>query len=126
MKGNNTMLIRALKNKLRETLPDRWYAELYILAKKIEWYLVRGRTFTGNAVYCPCCNKYFSVFEKVKPSREVNIDILDLQTGCLCPYCKSAPRHRIICDYLDKNKQSLFYNPKAKNKESLILREKRV
>ena len=34
MKGNNTMMILALKNKLREILPDRWCAEFIFLLKK--------------------------------------------------------------------------------------------
>jgi len=68
------------------------------------------KAFRGESVYCPCCGKTFSGFD----GHKVDGDYADISmypadlSNVVCPYCVSMPRHRILCDYLDRNKELLF------------------
>jgi SAM-dependent methyltransferase len=48
-----------------------------------------ARQYQGNSVLCPCCGKIFCQFMDHK----------------ICPFCLSLPQHRIVCHYLNKNKE---------------------
>ena len=68
--------------------------------------------FKGNAVYCPCCERYFSKFKEFTfSSIEYNKNFFEnISQDVICPKCFSFPRHRIFCDYLEKNKPFFFSN----------------
>jgi len=73
-------------------------------------YYKKNKIFNGTEVYCPCCNKTFSEFEEFKiDDKYSNSDLYPAGLSrVLCPFCGSLPRHRILCDYLEKNKSRLF------------------
>lgn len=62
-------------------------------------------------VYCPCCNKHFRSFRDERfyddPSRFNPETFSRSRQDVICDFCRSAPRHRIIASWLDKNKDSL-------------------
>jgi len=62
------------------------------------------KNFEGNDVYCICCGRYFKKFARTNFSAKYyNLDFFKDNQDTRCPYCKSWPRHRIVCDYLEKN-----------------------
>ena len=68
------------------------------------------KAFRGSNVYCPCCGKMFSQFDGHRVDGKYN-DISMYPASLLnvvCPYCVSMPRHRILCDYLDRHKDLHF------------------
>jgi len=65
-----------------------------------------ARQRVGNTVLCPCCGKTFDRFIDFNITEDNNYDrFKDTYKRKICPYCFAAPRHRIICYYLDKNNQ---------------------
>jgi len=67
-------------------------------------YLKNAARFKGKNVYCPCCDKQFSRFQDYVPSRNSDKNLyVGTSLAVVCPSCASLPRHRIVCDYLDKH-----------------------
>ena len=66
------------------------------------------RYYCGDAVFCPCCGKRFSGFmdalETLNHSNNTE-RYINTYKNTICPYCLSMPRHRIVCYYLNDNKQ---------------------
>ena len=66
--------------------------------------------YRGNAVFCPCCGKRFSGFMDCLETLNNNNNTeryIDTYKNTVCPYCFSMPRHRVVCHYLDNNKQTV-------------------
>jgi SAM-dependent methyltransferase len=62
------------------------------------------RKYKGSAVLCPCCGKTFSQFMDFNIRKINNYDrFKDTYKGKVCPSCISMPRHRIVCQYFEKN-----------------------
>jgi len=70
------------------------------------------KAFRGANVYCPCCGKVFSRFDVHRVDKEYHdISMYPAALLCVvCPYCRSMPRHRILCDYLDRHKEQHLRN----------------
>lgn len=64
------------------------------------------RNISGE-VYCPCCGKSFDSFkdERFYEDKErFNPDVFTrARQDVICDFCRSAPRHRIIATWADKN-----------------------
>jgi SAM-dependent methyltransferase len=100
--------IKSLLKRILQMLPAGVAVGLQALYYKAG-YIVKQRKYRGTGVFCPCCCKEFSAFEKAKPGHEQNFHMfVALDVGEICPFCASRPRHRIVCDYLEENKQTLF------------------
>lgn len=71
-------------------------------------YVKNLKKFKGENVYCPCCNKYFFTFKKFLIIEEGRSEEMYKNTvlEVVCPYCNSFPRHRILCDFFEKNQLS--------------------
>ncbi len=67
--------------------------------------LPRRMRLKGDRVRCPCCGHHFSGFDTFVISAEQHGGAAgqNARRDVVCPYCGSYPRHRIVCDYLDKN-----------------------
>jgi predicted SAM-dependent methyltransferase len=63
------------------------------------------RLFKGQNVICPCCGKTFSRFMDYIDDHP---RFKDTCKNTQCPYCFSAPRHRIVCSYLENNIDNVF------------------
>ena len=76
----------------------KYLKKIYYKSKLIYYY--------GNKYRCPCCNHNFRKFEDFNYKTDLyNPKIYtNSYNNTICPYCLSLPRHRIICEYLDKNK----------------------
>ena len=64
------------------------------------------REKTGN-VYCPCCGKHFREFKDERfyddPERFDPDTFRKERQDVICDFCRSAPRHRIIAQWAQKN-----------------------
>lgn len=82
---------------------------------------ISGICFYGNNYRCSCCNKTFRRFLNFNYKLPIyNKEIYDnIYINTVCPYCLSLPRHRIICEYLNMNKDIL------KNKKILLFAPER-
>lgn len=82
-------------------------------AVKQNYREIRGkllaRRYRGNIVSCPCCQKQFRTFLPFGYTKGLNnaSRFEENYKNTVCPYCYSLPRHRIVCDYLNKNKADL-------------------
>lgn len=99
--------MRFLKFLVKKFFPGR-------LLRKIrdKYFEIKGRKnerhYPGNAVLCPCCGKRFGGFMDFPASGGCNYErYIHTYKNTVCPYCFSMPRHRIVCYYLDKNRQSV-------------------
>ncbi len=58
-------------------------------------------------VYCPCCGKHFDSFHDERfyaDTAHFNPDIfMHCRQDVICDFCRSAPRHRIIAEWAQKN-----------------------
>lgn len=97
---------------LAEKILPRWLLRA-IIEKMIE---IKGRKnehrYKGNIVLCPCCGKTFNQFIDFNVNeKDVNPErYKETYKNKICPYCFSAPRHRIVCYYFNKNKELLPKN----------------
>jgi len=101
--------IKSMRKRIKKIIPKRMLKRCI----KIEWKincLKRARQFKGAGVYCPCCGKSFAKFAEVKvDGRYYNEEMFpENLSAAMCPHCESMPRHRILCDYFEKNKGGLF------------------
>ena len=95
--------------RLIKFLVKRWFPRKLLRIVKDTYDETIGRknakNFCGDAVFCPCCGKRFSRFMDFSVTRINHTErYLNTYQNTLCPYCVSMPRHRIICNYLEKNK----------------------
>lgn len=76
------------------------------LTKKV-YYKLKLIYYCGNKYRCPCCKHTFRKLEDFNYNKDLyNPKIFTgLYKNTICPYCLSLPRHRIICEFLDKNKE---------------------
>jgi predicted SAM-dependent methyltransferase len=67
-----------------------------------------ARRYRGNTVVCPCCGESFRTFMDFECS-EINNEAryVGYHENTVCPRCASFPRHRVVCCYLDENKDRL-------------------
>ena len=79
----------------------------YILGTKIANQKFLHKFYEGDSVYCPCCDRSFSKFKNFYiPKSHINENFYKTTPlDVICPNCNSLPRHRILCDYLEHNKQ---------------------
>jgi SAM-dependent methyltransferase len=94
-----------------KTLFPKWLLRM-IMKKRLE---IKGnrneRIYQGSTVVCPCCGKYFSRFIDFKLFEGNNVErFTETYKNKVCPYCFSAPRHRIACYYFDNIKGTLSKN----------------
>ena len=93
---------RFLPKKFLRIVKDNYYETIGLKNEK---------RYSGDAVYCPCCRKRFSSFMDFSVTKINNKErYIRTYKNTLCPYCASMPRHRIICYYLDENKQVVAKN----------------
>lgn len=73
--------------------------KVYFKLKLIYYY--------GNKYRCPCCNHRFRKLGNFNYKKNIyNPNIYTkLYKNTICPYCLSLPRHRIICEYLDNDRE---------------------
>ncbi len=80
----------------------------------VSLFLFRGK---DGKVFCPCCNKHFSHFEDERFYDDKSCydpaTFTRFRQDVICDFCRSAPRHRIIAEWAEKNEGFL--------KESKIL-----
>ncbi len=102
------MNFKLLKTIIKQYLPKPLAIASIAIYRRIK-FTIDAPKHKGNSVYCPCCDKHFSKFKKLVPNPERhNVDLLDItRLDAICPYCFSYPRHRIVCDYLNKNEHLL-------------------
>jgi len=96
-----------LKLLIEKNLPKK---QLRILKDKYREAKRRKneQCFLGNDVYCPCCGKRFRSFMDFSVTKENNDErFINTYKNTECPYCASMPRHRVVCNYLDENKQNV-------------------
>ncbi len=105
------------KRIIRKTMPKfivKQIVKAYRTLNQIKSYI-----YIGNTVYCPCCDKYFSRFLDFKIDLDYNNpeNYKETAASTVCPFCRSLPRHRMICAWLDtqvssmKNKKVLIFAP---------------
>lgn len=86
-------MISGLETKLfiQDHLPPR----AFLVGKTLYYWLKAVPCILGSSVTCPCCGHHLRrfVFFRGQP--------------ILCPWCKSLPRHRLLCLYL-QNYTTLF------------------
>lgn len=65
--------------------------------------------FYGKKYRCSCCNKTFRRFLNFNYKLPIYNEAIyeNIYKNTICPYCLSLPRHRIICEYLNSNKELL-------------------
>ena len=64
------------------------------------------RLYRGSNVLCPCCGKRFDRFMDYG-YKKYNYREFDYYKNTICPYCFSYPRHRIVCYYFSKVKETV-------------------
>ena len=71
---------------------------------------------TTGEVYCPCCGKHFGQFKDERfyaDEKRFNPKTFSRsRQDVICDFCRSAPRHRIIAEWADKNSE-LIRNSKV-------------
>jgi SAM-dependent methyltransferase len=92
---------RILKS-LSLLVPSIYRAKIGLL-----YFRILSRRYSGNTVYCPCCNEWFREF--LSKSNKNNV---------LCPGCLSLARHRLLWLFLEnrtefssKNLRVLHFAP---------------
>lgn len=67
----------------------------------------------GKKYRCPCCNKKFRKFLDFNYKENIYDSKIFTKwyKNTICPYCFSAPRHRIIGEFLNQN-ENIFTNRK--------------
>jgi predicted SAM-dependent methyltransferase len=67
-----------------------------------------ARRYRGNAAVCPCCGQSFRSFMDFECSDINNKARYEgYYENTVCPRCSSFPRHRVVCCYLDENRDRL-------------------
>ena len=95
--------MQRLKEIVKHILPG-WLGKMCKRLYSRWCYLKVCGKFKGDKVYCPCCNRKFSGFQTFTfDPKYRNPDFFKENLDVVCPYCRSFPRHRIACNYLDKN-----------------------
>jgi hypothetical protein len=61
--------------------------------------------YWGNAVYCPCCGKQFRLFQDYIYNKNTQNEshFINNYKNTICPFCRSKPRHRILCYFFDNH-----------------------
>ena len=73
--------------------------------------LIYANSYAGDAVKCPCCGKTFRAFMDFQCSEiHDKIHFSNYTKNIHCPRCFSLPRHRIVCNYLNENREILENN----------------
>ena len=64
-----------------------------------------------GSVYCPCCGKHFDQFKDERfysDTARFNPDMFARsRQDVICDFCRSAPRHRIIAEWAEQNRDML-------------------
>ncbi|MBW4496555.1 MAG: methyltransferase domain-containing protein [Oscillatoria princeps RMCB-10] len=95
-----TKKIKLQMTKYRANVKAILPGEILPLVTEI-YYKFRSLFYTGNRVYCPCCDRQFRKF--------ISFTNLggNLRENAICPRCSSHERHRLLWLFL-KNKTNLF------------------
>lgn len=109
-------MIHKIKQLLEKILPQ----SLLEFTKTIYRYMQylknvkTNKNFKGQSVYCPCCKKSFVNFVNFNfnPLVYKASNFVSSYQNTVCPNCNSLPRHRIISQYFENNKEKIIsYSP---------------
>ena len=103
--------MKVIKTLVKKYMPKRLLR--IIMGKYFEREGRRlAKEYQGDNVTCPCCNSSFKSFMDFEIS-EINNEsrYSDYYKNTLCPRCFSFPRHRIVCDYFNRNKNFFSNKP---------------
>jgi hypothetical protein len=87
---------RLLSPKLSEKIGEI-YGAIRNTILKLNYFLF----YRGDKYCCSCCGKGFNKFMNFEPLKfNANVG-KEIVSECLCPFCRSKPRHRAECCYLE-------------------------
>ena len=96
-------------------LPPKAFALLEPVLQTCNYIYTRyvSPSYRGNALKCSCCGLRAGRFmDWVFVEGVFNRKRYTSPESVLCPYCGSAPRHRVICQWLADNKDALGSSPR--------------